>query len=304
MPAGDDRSGPIDLSPESRGLAPGRGRMAGRRILVVGAGQTDVGIPDQPVGNGRAIAVLLGREGAHVAAADRDQAAAEGTVELIRREGGGATLVVTDVAEPVSVKHMVARSLEALGGLDGVVYNVGIPGAKGWEATTPESWDATMDANLRGAMLTMRAALPVLEPMSSVVFISAIAALRPTGQRLAYEASKAALAAVMRATATEGKERAIRAERGHARPHRHRPRSQRQPKRQPGKHSNPAQSTRHSMGSRLRRPIPPLPRVRLRHRADDRRRRRADDAVTIRLRATRAGGGSRSHTRDMPTVLP
>ncbi len=211
MPAGDDRSGPIDLSPESRGLAPGRGRMAGRRILVVGAGQTDVGIPDQPVGNGRAIAVLLGREGAHVAAADRDQAAAEGTVELIRREGGGATLVVTDVAEPVSVKHMVARSLEALGGLDGVVYNVGIPGAKGWEATTPESWDATMDANLRGAMLTMRAALPVLEPMSSVVFISAIAALRPTGQRLAYEASKAALAAVMRATATEGKERAIRA---------------------------------------------------------------------------------------------
>jgi NAD(P)-dependent dehydrogenase (short-subunit alcohol dehydrogenase family) len=211
MPAGDDRSGPVDLSPESRGVAPGRGRMAGRRILVVGAGQTDVGIPDQPVGNGRAIAVLLGREGAHVAAADRDEAAAEGTVELIRREGGGATMVVADVAQPVSVKYMVARSLEALGGLDGVVYNVGIPGAKGWEAATPESWDATMDVNLRGAMLTMRAALPVLAPMSSVVFISAIAALRPTGQRLAYEASKAALAAVMRATATEGKERAIRA---------------------------------------------------------------------------------------------
>src|SRR5262249_38026818 len=82
---------------------------------------------------------------------------------------------------------------------------------KGWEETTAESWDTTMDVNLRGAMLTMRAALPVLAPASSVVFISAIAALRPTGQRLAYEASKAALSALMRATATAGKDRAIRA---------------------------------------------------------------------------------------------
>jgi NAD(P)-dependent dehydrogenase (short-subunit alcohol dehydrogenase family) len=207
----DNVASQIDLPAESRGLAPGRGRMDGRRILVVGAGQTDVGIPEQPIGNGRAIAVLLGREGAHVVAADRDEITADGTVELIRRDGGRATTVVADVAEPASVEGMIVRSRQSLGGLDGVVYNVGIPGAKGWEATTPESRDTTMDVNLRGAMLTMRAALPVLASNSSVVFISAIAALRPTGQRLAYEASKAALAALMRATATAGKERAIRA---------------------------------------------------------------------------------------------
>ena len=54
-------------------------------------------------------------------------------------------------------------------------------------------------------MLTIRAGLSVVETMSSVVFISAIAAMRPTGPSLAYEASQAALSAVMAATATEGR---------------------------------------------------------------------------------------------------
>ena len=38
--------------------------MVGRRVLVVGAGQTDYDIKDQPIGNGRAISILLAREGA------------------------------------------------------------------------------------------------------------------------------------------------------------------------------------------------------------------------------------------------
>ena len=69
----------------------------------------------------------------------------------------------------------------------------------------------TFAVNLRGAMLTARAALPMLQPGSSVVFISSIAALKPTGRIVAYEASKAALGALIRAVAFEGKERSIRA---------------------------------------------------------------------------------------------
>jgi NAD(P)-dependent dehydrogenase (short-subunit alcohol dehydrogenase family) len=60
-------------------------------------------------------------------------------------------------------------------------------------------------------MLTMRAALPVMAPGSAVVFTSSIAALRPTGRIVAYESSKAGLAALMRAVAFDGKDRAIRA---------------------------------------------------------------------------------------------
>ena len=47
------------LSPESRGEAPGRTRLEGRRILIVGGGQDDRGEADPPIGNGRAMAVLL-----------------------------------------------------------------------------------------------------------------------------------------------------------------------------------------------------------------------------------------------------
>jgi NAD(P)-dependent dehydrogenase (short-subunit alcohol dehydrogenase family) len=199
------------LPPESRGEAPGRGRMVGRRVVVIGAGQTDYDVPDQPIGNGRATAVLAAREGARVVAVDRDAAAAEGTVELIRSGGGEAIAVVADVADPDAVEAMIGRSNEVLGGIDGVVYNVGIPGVKGFEASTAEAWDATMAVNLRGAMLAARAALPLVSERSSFVFVSSIAAVKPTGQILAYEASKAALGGLMRSVAFAGRERGIRA---------------------------------------------------------------------------------------------
>jgi NAD(P)-dependent dehydrogenase (short-subunit alcohol dehydrogenase family) len=178
---------------------------------VVGAGQTDYNLDDQPIGNGRAIARLAAREGATVVAVDRDGASAGETVDLITQEGGAASAFVADVADPQAIERMVEGAGQALGGIDGLVYNVGIPGAKGFDANTPEAWDAAMTVNLRGALLTGRAALPVLEPGSSVVFISSIAALRPPGQLLAYELSKAGLGALMRAVAFEGKTRSIRA---------------------------------------------------------------------------------------------
>src|SRR5690349_20721778 len=55
------------LHPETLGLAPGRGRLAGRKIIVVGAGQRKIVDENPPIGNGRAMSVLFAREGAHVA---------------------------------------------------------------------------------------------------------------------------------------------------------------------------------------------------------------------------------------------
>jgi NAD(P)-dependent dehydrogenase (short-subunit alcohol dehydrogenase family) len=185
--------------------------MVGRRVVVVGAGQTEYHVENQPIGNGRAMAILLAREGANVVAVDRDAEAADETMALIRADGGKAEVVIADVSDPLRIVDMVDESRELLGGIDGVVYNVGIPGVAGLEASTPESWDATFDVNLRGAMLTARAALPVVDQSSTFVFVSSIAAVKPTGRLVAYEASKAALGAVMRAVAWEGKERSIRA---------------------------------------------------------------------------------------------
>ena len=185
--------------------------MVGRRVVIVGGGQTDFQLEDQPIGNGRALAVLLGREGAHVVVADRDEASADDTVQLIRADGGIAETLVADVLEPESIEEMISAAQRQLGGIDGLVYNVGVPGPVGFEENTPEAWDVTLDVNLRGAMLTARAALPEMEPGSSIVFISSIGAVRGIGRMIAYDASKAGLSALVRATAIARKDDAIRA---------------------------------------------------------------------------------------------
>ncbi len=199
------------LPSEALGSAPGLGRMKDRRVVVVGGGQTDFQLTDQPIGNGRALAVLLAREGAHVVVVDRDEDSANETVKLIRSEAGFAHTVVADVLEPESIDAMIATAQDRLGRIDGLVYNVGVPGPVGFEENTPEAWDATLNANLRGAMLTVRAALPVLDWGSAIVFVSSIGAVRGIGRMIAYDASKAGLSALVRATAIARKEDAVRA---------------------------------------------------------------------------------------------
>jgi NAD(P)-dependent dehydrogenase (short-subunit alcohol dehydrogenase family) len=199
------------LPPESLGTAPGRGRLTARRILVVGAGQNDYGEAEPPIGNGRAMAILFAREGARVVVADRDRASAEATVARIAGEGGEASPVIADMAKSSDPEAMVTRAHAVLGGLDGVVYNVGIGERHGLDGTTPDSWDGVLAVNLRGAMLTARAALPILAAGASIVFTSSVAGMKPGSRIPAYDASKAALGGLMRHVALEGAGRQIRA---------------------------------------------------------------------------------------------
>src|SRR6188508_1238873 len=109
------------LSPESAGEAPGRGRLRGRRILVVGGGQQTFDAATDPIGNGRAMCLLFAREGARVAVADRDAASAAATVDRIRGDGGEACPVVADITNEADVARMVTQAHRDLGGLDGMV---------------------------------------------------------------------------------------------------------------------------------------------------------------------------------------
>ena len=71
------------LHAEALGQAKSHGRLKGRRIIVVGAGQRRIVDEDPPIGNGRAMAVLFAREGASVACIDVNQEAADATVAQI-----------------------------------------------------------------------------------------------------------------------------------------------------------------------------------------------------------------------------
>jgi len=80
-----------DLFAEAQGNAAGRSRLTGRRILVVGGGQQSHQLPDAPIGNGRAMSILCGREGAMVAVADLNTDAAAETAHLVEAQGAKAS---------------------------------------------------------------------------------------------------------------------------------------------------------------------------------------------------------------------
>lgn len=200
------------LSAESQGLAPGRGRLTGRRILVVGGGQQVVDAATDPVGNGRAMSLLFAREGAKVAVADRNRDAAWATADLISQQGGEAVMIEADIAREADVSRMVDEATQKLGGLDGMVLNVGIGvGGLGLASVKPDEWDQVLAVNLRGPMLCCREALPRMESGGSIVFISSIAGLVAGSRLPAYDASKAALGGLMRHVAMEGSRKGVRA---------------------------------------------------------------------------------------------
>src|SRR4249920_3151076 len=129
---------------ESLGEAPGRRRLEGRRVLVVGGGQDAHGLENAPVGNGRAMSVLFGREGAAVAVADLNAESAAATAELVRAEGAAAEVIAADAADEQAAEGMFKSATEALGGLDGIVMNLGIGAGLGIGGTSAEDWDRVM----------------------------------------------------------------------------------------------------------------------------------------------------------------
>jgi NAD(P)-dependent dehydrogenase (short-subunit alcohol dehydrogenase family) len=184
-------------------------RLAGKTVLVVGAGTQPSDDADAPVGNGRAIAVAAAREGATVICADRDRAAAEETASWVDREGGASRVVVADVTSEQDCAALVAEAAQS--SLDGLVLNVGVGRGRGLSGTSAQDWDATFAVNLRGHFLVTREAMPRLADGAAIVFISSVAGLRPGSWLPAYDASKAGVVGLCRHVALEGARRAIRA---------------------------------------------------------------------------------------------
>ena len=198
-------------SPESEGRAPGRGRLKGRRILIVGGGQRIFDAATDPIGNGRAMSILCAREGAHVAVADVNRISADHTVGQIAAEGGRAFTIEADVTSEPAVARMVEEAHRAMGGIDGMVLNVGTFGKTGLDAVSAEEWNRIYDVNVRGPMFCCRQALGKFDDGGSIVFISSVAALKAGSQMAVYDSSKAALGGLMRNIAHLGARRGIRA---------------------------------------------------------------------------------------------
>jgi NAD(P)-dependent dehydrogenase (short-subunit alcohol dehydrogenase family) len=172
------------------------GRLDGKVAVVVGAGQT----PGQTIGNGRATAVLFGREGAHVVAVDRHHDAAEETVRAIEEEGGTALALAADITVEAEIEGFVAETVGRLGRIDILHNNVGVGLAAGdgpVAEITSDVFDQVTATNLRGMVLTCKHALVVMRAQRSgvIVNISSVAAVLDY-PNIAYKTSKAGVIAL------------------------------------------------------------------------------------------------------------
>ena len=167
-------------------------RLEGKRAVVTGAG----------AGIGRSIALRLASEGARVALADVDEAAAE----KVASEIDGETLVRrTDVTRAEEVEALVASAVEAWGGLDVMVNNAGVGVAATVVSTTEEDYERVMDVCARGTLLGMKYAIPAIRDSGggSVINMSSVAALVGITDRAVYSAAKGAILSMTRAAAID-----------------------------------------------------------------------------------------------------
>jgi NAD(P)-dependent dehydrogenase (short-subunit alcohol dehydrogenase family) len=158
-------------------------------------------------GIGAAVARRLVEDGYRVMISGRREAP-------LREVAGelGCSWMTSDTTEPAQVDELVARTVEQLDGLDGLVCNAGISLSGTVAGQTPEGWATVLGTNLTGAFLLCRAALPhLIECKGSIVAMASLAALRAAPESAAYCVSKAGMVMLMQTIAVDYGPKGVRA---------------------------------------------------------------------------------------------
>ena len=171
------------------------GRVQDKVAIVVGGGQT----PGLTIGNGRATALLLAREGARVVVADRNLESAQETAARIEDETGEALAVEADITDEASVIRLIEAAVGRFGVIHILHNNVGASVALHDAPATEleaDAFDRIVATNLKGMWLACKHALPHLRKEGgSIVNISSMAA-RSNYPFVGYKTTKAAVIAL------------------------------------------------------------------------------------------------------------
>jgi NAD(P)-dependent dehydrogenase (short-subunit alcohol dehydrogenase family) len=173
--------------------------MSGRGVLVTGAGS----------GIGRAAALRFAREGAVVACADRDGAAAEETAAQAEH----ALAVTADVTSEADLARAVAALHERAGSVDALYANAGIDGTGRAHELERADWDRVIAVNLTGVWLSIKAVLPLMlgQGRGAIVTQASIGGIIGVAGLPAYAAAKAGVIGLTRQVAVDYAREGIRA---------------------------------------------------------------------------------------------
>ena len=174
--------------------------LSGKVAIISGGGAAGDGI-----GNGRAAAMLLARDGVKVMVADRDAGLAGRTVEMIEAEGGVASAMAFDATVEGDCQRLVEATVDKWGRLDLLDNNVGIGSRGSVVEEKTEQYRRVMQVNVETMFLLSKYAIPAMIKTTkggAIVNISSISALRPRGLTT-YTTSKAAVIGLTQAMAVD-----------------------------------------------------------------------------------------------------
>jgi NAD(P)-dependent dehydrogenase (short-subunit alcohol dehydrogenase family) len=173
-------------------------RLAGKRVIVTGAGQ----------GLGREFALHLARLGALVVAADIRADRLTGTVDQARVQGIDLHTATTDVSDPEQTRALAATAREVLGGLDALVNNAAIVeglARRPFDDIDDAEWDRVLQVNVKGSWLCAKAVVPLMREVGrgSIVNMASEVAFSGSPGLAHYATSKAAIVGLTRVLARE-----------------------------------------------------------------------------------------------------
>lgn len=175
-------------------------RLKNKVAIITGAGS----------GQGRAAALIFSTEGAKIAVSDWKPELGDETVTLVKKAGGEAIFIRSDVSESADVQNLVRTTVSTYGRIDILYNNAGVgfssPLSMADVINTPEAdWDRVIAINLRSMYLTAKYGIPemIKSGGGSIINTASIAALIGSGAAHAYTAAKGGMVALSRALAVE-----------------------------------------------------------------------------------------------------
>ena len=158
-------------------------------------------------GIGKAIALRFGEEEAKVVVTARRLKLCEQTVAQIKKKGGEAWAIQTDVADEGQVERLIKETVKRYGRVDILVNNAGIGGGGRLAETTTKAFDEVIRTNLYGTFYCCRAGFRQMKKQGGGVIInmSSVAGLQAWEGTGTYSASKHGIMALTKALADEGR---------------------------------------------------------------------------------------------------
>ncbi len=168
-------------------------RLEDAAALVTGAGRRI----------GQAIAIGLAESGCDVAVHYHGSSqGADETAKAVRKAGRRAELVQADLSDAAAARGLADQAVRSLKRLDVVVNSAAIMVRQAVDTVTPESWDATLDLNLRACFFVSQGAIPHLRrTKGKIVNIADLAGLEPWPNYIPHSISKAGVVMLTKALA-------------------------------------------------------------------------------------------------------